>query len=383
MLTRRNLSADACRRWSATTSRVRSLVHAVRQKREPKAESIFTDDQTYEARSLLRSILREATYLPDSEARRYIRAYAVARFRDYRHGSKPSDVLRSRRDAKIKEARKGLSVLQRAAAGHFKCFQKVLLLAYGRTGRRRHELMRPLLEVSDEVSTARSTAREASATPVDDEGPSTASEKSFDVTSVLDKLPRLNGKLRTLLMSQMNEASPDVTRKNPKHIYQFQPQIPEMNAWKRPMPISRQVNMTKTWYARTLDRVSPPLPKEDWHRLKRLALDGPSPEDRQVARRKPAIVLKGPLQSGSSRPVTSAAQVPLSALGIELTRPGKRITRSIAPRKLSDRQLRRLFTWIYAQCPLMHWMSEQGHWKIEWGHRAIQQAVRRSSVIKG
>lgn len=90
-------------------------------------------------RSLFRATLRECSYLPDPIARDYMREHVVHRYRRSRisHRSDP-DLARS--------ARHGLSVLQRANQGYQRPLEKVLFMSYGRTGKRRHELLAELMK---------------------------------------------------------------------------------------------------------------------------------------------------------------------------------------------------------------------------------------------
>jgi len=95
---------------------------------------LFTVQQCNESRHLFRAILREATYLPDQQARIYVATHAAARFREYSPGHKPDDVLKQRRHSQLDNARKSLSELRRANQGELKPLLKLLHLTYARIG---------------------------------------------------------------------------------------------------------------------------------------------------------------------------------------------------------------------------------------------------------
>ena len=116
---------------------------------------------------LLRSLLREASYLPDATARDYFRRYIVARFKayqprpnatasfdvqavdKYRHKSfkrRHIGVISERTAQQQRKAQKGLNLLRRANQGETPCLQKVLWFTYGRLGRRKYALLDDLLK---------------------------------------------------------------------------------------------------------------------------------------------------------------------------------------------------------------------------------------------
>lgn len=88
-----------------------------------------------ETKQLLRHLLRQASVLYDDVARIYITRYIVQRFRV----NLTADSWR--RTKLLKEGRRGLSILIRANAGDPKPLTKIMEMSYGRTGRRKHELL--------------------------------------------------------------------------------------------------------------------------------------------------------------------------------------------------------------------------------------------------
>lgn len=289
----------------------------------------WTSAQQDEARHLLRAILRQATYLPDSQARKYIASHALGRFRDYLPHVKPLAVLEQRRDIQVKKGRKALSELKRANAGELKPLVKILHLTYGRIGKRRRELLKPLLPVQDSA-----------------DGPPT--------------LPSLNDKLKALLLSQMRTAPPPVTRPNPRTLTL---KLPELNTWERPMPRKRVANMTQDWYASMLHRVVSPLPEHEWERLRRLAL-GLEKFRGTVLRRSTSNFCdtsSSPLENELGlAPITTLSNPPDHKHGHTLT----------------ASFMRRRWASVFAQCPLMSWESESGRWRVEWGSDVLNAALK-------
>src|SRR3954447_19308555 len=104
--------------------------------------------QSCKSRHLLRHLLREATYLPDPVAREYIHRHILRRFRDYYQNPLYEGHVEPPHNKRLKSvrenARRALSLLIRANMGQYESLQRVLFLAYGRIGRRRHELLSEL-----------------------------------------------------------------------------------------------------------------------------------------------------------------------------------------------------------------------------------------------
>ncbi|KAK3064860.1 hypothetical protein LTR53_018353, partial [Teratosphaeriaceae sp. CCFEE 6253] len=148
-------------------------------------------------------------------------------------------------------------------------------MAYGRVGRRRRELLAPLMPVAapaDEAGNDNSNPTPTSAaisnptTPTQPRAP-TAAQVNRGLT--LPYAPEFTPQLRALLTSQTRHPPPHLTR---PPLRRLAPRLEELNAWMRPMPLSRVKNQTQEWYARTLERTHAPLPLAEWTRLRALAL---------------------------------------------------------------------------------------------------------------
>ncbi|KAK5174909.1 uncharacterized protein LTR77_000045 [Saxophila tyrrhenica] len=323
------------------------------------------------SRHLLRAILRECTYLPDKWARQWTAQRAISRFRSYEFKAwehRKDESYGERLMKKEKEARSSLALLRRANEGERKCLLRVLFMAYGRVGKRRHELIEPLLRQNTPFISIETEAEDGEQLDRQDELTAEwqgnglgeppheqQDERQHDIADkgkqsrTLDLTPQFTA----LVMSQMKNAPPKLVRPNPRHI---QPVIPERNTWLRPMPQKRIKNMKQKHYAYLLDRIQPPLPSEQWLRLRGLALGSihaePVPARRGNARASPG------LDEGNSalEMVVQRPKVPLTVFG------------SKDGHALMQRFLRRVYTEVFSQCPMMELKEgSSDEWEITWG----------------
>lgn len=304
------------------------------------------------SRHLLRAILRECTYLPDSSTRQWTAQHAISRFRTYDFKAwkhRKDEVFADRLINKEKEARRSLAWLRRANEGERDCLLKVMLMAYGRTGKRRHELMQPLLPLKsrDDRTTVMEDVLSAQERGQDSR-PGKESRK-------LDLTPQL----RALLKSQIKAAPPALTRRNPRRI---DPVIPELNNWLRPMPQKRIKNMKQKQYAHLLDRVQPPLPEDDWIRLHNI-VSGKSAVEGPIARR--------PFPKGGDH---SAVDGSALEMVVQYGKVPSKVFEKKDAHTITSRFMRRLYADVFSQCSFME--LEEGstdQWKIIWGSRALAE----------
>ena len=305
-----------------------------KNRNQSQAEYVAIDN-THEQKTvhLFRALLRQCTYLPDPAARHYLHRHVVSRFRAYHpknilpaksRGSRRLSVVGERRESLLKTARRAVVFLERANDGHPRHLGKILAMTYGRIGKRRHELLQAL-KIPD-VPTSQA-----------------AVEMMNDPKS--QGLPRPSRQLLALVRSHARRTLTFFSRSNrPTQ----GPQIPETNAWGRPTPVRRVRNIKRRWYSETLDRVMPPLPEDEWNRLKGLA-SGEAQWDGPVSRR--GQKEKVGFKHGTFRG--------MSAAGFGL--------RS-SPHELTPRYMRRLWSKIFAQCPLMKPnKARKMGWDVRWG----------------
>lgn len=343
-------------------------------------------------RNLLRAILRECTYLPDTNARRFWKYMVLDRFRTVAtkaHARRDDPDFGDRIYNARRDARRALSRLQRANEGDRKVLRMILLWTYGRVGRRRYALMEPLMpvEVRKDV---RDLSNEALDVDHDEENnlerdhePLELDEKAWKAlraqhgrdAAIIDNvlqskadptLPTLSQKVLDLAKSQKQHSPPNLTR--PK-LRQLQPVIPALNNRLLPMPQKRVKNMTKKWYATLLDRLLPPLPVAEWRELQSRAVDG-HPTDIKAVRR--AQQVRTPKTHFGGHSALDA-----------IVRQGRIDTKSFANKEghnITPRFMQRLWAEVFSQCPLMTYNEEQKKWDVIWGHQAMCRTDRNQEA---
>ena len=338
------------------------------------------------ARSILRALLREATYLPDAAARTYFRHYIVSRFRENQANTNVTksvlagngDLARSIREKAIlrrlpalyQQAEKGLSVLRRANAGHVAPLTKVLAHTYGRIGKRRWALLRPVLKVEE--------LEESGQAPPDHDA------QGVRNSSVLRKIPaavdgpykiekrdkiewRVSPRYARLQALVQGQARHRVVGFSPfrKPIRSDRLSLPASNSWARPMPLRRQKNKAKEWYRTILYRAWPPLPENEYQRLHDLAF-GKVPWEDGVARRKAAR---------TQEIDDNQLKVTLGGLPVDAQVKSQKVlshllgTSRISERnnhRITARFLRRIWLKIIQQIPVMSWDTDEHSWKVTW-----------------
>jgi hypothetical protein len=364
----------------STTSRT-EILETLLERTHP-TEILEEDDfHRISSRHVLRGILRECTYFPDQFAASWIRQHALMRFRTYEAKNKKhvSDEEYTKRLETIRrKSRQGLYQMRRANEGDRKMLLKALSMAYGRVGKRRRELLSPLLPVasSSEGSSAVSDDAEydssqASPTATESATQSAASTSTRDKqssngrvdgpvkTQVKEFVSGLPLELRNLVQSQITASPPAIARRNPRRLGV---EIPELNTWFKPMPTVRVKNQISKWYANLLDTVQPPLPNHEWYRLRDLAM-GTTRADPPIPRR-------------------AQLTAPPSVLEMTVMR-GKlpaEMFRKDHAHKITPRFMRRLWADVFSQCPLMEYDSPAKSWKVTWGHHALQNQDDRKGV---
>ena len=316
------------------------------------------------ARHAVRAILRECTYLPDRFAAEYIKQHALSRFRTNGYKAwKDREAFEAHYTRRTKDARQTISILQRANEGERGCLLRVLHTAYGRIGKRRHELMRPLLSVNglNQLHNASDASEEDPEAP---EAASDGAQKARFTTKLSPSTPiNITPQLRALLKSQMQCRPPDNIRLNPRRI---EPLIPELNSWLRPTPQKVIRNMRKKHYAKLLDRVQAPLPFVEWQRLREFT-SGKSLPITVISRRKQA----SPTDVGIASDRVSKTKQSALELVAQYGKVPQNAFGSGKARELSLRLMQRLYAEVFSQCPLMEWDTAAEKWLVTWGFQAL------------
>ncbi|KAI9792033.1 MAG: hypothetical protein M1835_008087 [Candelina submexicana] len=358
-----------------TTLSPNSLLHPVRESR------------SY-ALSLFRALLRECSYLPDPSSRVYFRIYILSRYRHYNPKSHPSYTPPKKGTPKqrIKQntdvAEKGLSILRRANSGELKPLEKVLMFTYGRAGKRRQELLRPLKEPD---TPADSTLLEAMTA-------------SLAAAKVSTPHPVISTKLDALMKSQAQTHTPELTR---PRLRVLEPVVPEKDVWERPLAQKRADNIKRKWYADMLMRILPPLPESEFSSLKELAT-GQRKWDGLVERRirgravkrwvlyyRGGWSVKLETEKGKDErfgsglgegELVQTSNLQAQVQGRVSTHPAR--NRREQPHKVTARLMRRMWGKVLSQCPLMSWDSEKGRWSVEWGSVDVAKKESGRRVIR-
>lgn len=283
-------------------------------------------------RHLFRALLRAASYLPDEFARTYIHNHIIHRFRT------ASEIT----TARLQDARGSLNILQRASRGEIKPLTKVMYLAYGRTGRRRRELVAALLRA--DAKPMQGTDPPA-APPVFKEGH--AAESPSFPRPVFD----------AFLRSQSLNHPPYTSRAKIRHLH---PQIPKENIWGRPLALKRQRGLRHKWWSETLNKLLPPLPELEWNRLKDLATG--------------LIPFEGPPRRRSTRLLPK--RNPGESLELSFLRNPIRHTirhsldncqKTMHQHQINARFMRRIWANVWGLTSKMSYDSESMKWIVTWG----------------
>lgn len=325
---------------------------------------------------LLRALLREASYLPDATARGFFRRYIVNRFRAYqpaanaspsfdaraiekkRHGfgkRKQLSIIQERAQLAQRRGRKGLNYLRRANGGEHNCLRKILFLAYGRIGKRKYILLEPLLRPDDPTEAPESAplqklyySNERFLSFFD--APKKANANTHNI-HISDRFNRL----KTTLKSQVqNGIALGRSIKRPHF------NTPINNIWERPMPIRRARNNVRKWYAETMTRLLPPLPKDEFDDMQAM-IDGRRKVS-LVKRRAPALELH--TRSEDELPAADRfAKLVHDALVLE--KPSKADT--FNPRQMDARIMRRMYAKVILFCSKLEWNEGLNKWESVWG----------------
>ncbi|OAG00911.1 uncharacterized protein CC84DRAFT_1101705 [Paraphaeosphaeria sporulosa] len=320
---------------------------------------------------LLRALLREASYLPDADARRFFHRYIVKRFRAYHTADNASPSLDKKRhgfgkqkDASIVEERtrllrrqgsKGLNYLRRANNGEHGCLKKILFFTYGRIGTRKYALLADLLRPDDPTAVLQPSPLQKLYYSNDRflsffDAPKKVSATDYNIP-ISDHYRRLKTTLKAQVQNEVALG---------REIKRHQINTPINNVWGRPMPIRRARNIVRKWYAETMTRLLPPLPISEFDNMQAMA-DGRR-EVSLVKRRAPAVELH-PHPVEESPAADRFAKLVQDALVLE--KPSRADTRR--PRHIDAPIMRRLYASVLVYCSKLEWNEKYKKWESVWG----------------
>lgn len=324
---------------------------------------------------LLRSLLREASYLPDATARDYFRRYIVARFKayqpkpnatasfdvqaveKYRHRSfkrRHIGIINERAGQQQRKAQKGLNFLRRANQGEGPCIQKVLWFAYGRLGRRKYALLDDLLKPD----------------PTWPEGPAPLQQlynSNLRCLQYFEAPTKRSGNHVMHISKQYPRLRAVVTAQCQKgvslHREMKRPYLstPILNTWEQPMPIKRAVNNVRRWYAETMTRLLPALPAEEWDSIEAMGLG--KQRIGYAKRRTPAVALDQQ-PSADDRTFEQMLQHNLAMDKLSKADRPQGIDR---PHALTARYMQRLYSRLLTLTCKLEYDETRKQWNAIWG----------------
>lgn len=339
---------------------------------------------------LLRALLREASYLPDSNARLYFRRYIVNRFRAYQPASNASPSIHAhavekklqrsprRRHASIIDARtaamqrkgvKGLNYLRRANQGNYVCLEKIMYFAYGRMGARKYRLLEHLLRPDDPDALTESSplqqlyySNERCLSFFD--APTVKGEGLYSI-AISKRYARLKAAVETQSGNGVALG---------REIKRASLVTPINNIWQRSMPIKRARGNVRRWYAETMTRLLPPLPDDEFDAIQAMA-DG-TRRIGFVKPRTPATELSSTAASESeqfSKLVHEALVLAKPSLADKRAQEGQ-------THHLKVRFMRRLYGRVAKYCSKMVWNEQYNKWQAVWG-RGLDGVSRTAFAV--
>ncbi|KFY91485.1 hypothetical protein V498_05442 [Pseudogymnoascus sp. VKM F-4517 (FW-2822)] len=354
----------------------------------------MTSTTTTNPTHLLRALLRACSYLPDGPSRHYFHEHILHRFR---HVTTPT--LGAYR------ARKALSLLTRATNGDVPALTKVLHHTYGRAGHRRHTLLNALLSEHNihsdaEAPTAISPAvRQILKPPTE-----VANLGGIPVPAKPHDAPPTS--FERLLADQILRYPASSPRTQLKKAYA---PIPLENVFLRPTGPKREEGLRKRWLAETMDKILPPLPEEEWNRLRGLAT-GVVEWEGAPKRRTPVgkvakeadggllsvEYLKAPISHAHSKvrkseidqrnwhertPVGKVAKeadgglLSVEYLKTPISHAHSKVRKSDIDQRnwhrLTPKYMQRMYAKIWELCPKSRWDEELRDWVYTWGGTKI------------
>jgi hypothetical protein len=331
-----------------------------------------------------RRILRATTYVPDSFARAYVHDFIASRFKancTVNPDRPNADALLANR---LKKTRSWTRILESAADGNLEDLNKVLLRVHGRQGARKRILIRQLLQPDEDLL------------PKDDKAleelihkPTTESTLGF----------KPGTKLHALARSQQEHHPREHIKAKLRHL---DPRVPKENIWGRPTPRKLANNLTKKWWAATIDKLLPPITRSEWERLRDLATGGIPLEEAPARRPRGTILpadqtvdtqLSGELLLNALRSPARPTQVGIQKLEFDASQ-GLKIVDTADPSKRSlvkssPRAIRRMYAGLWILTPIMRQEEVtirdqvRKQWVVQWGEYrspALNGAISKPTI---
>ncbi|KAK3949876.1 hypothetical protein QBC32DRAFT_348074 [Pseudoneurospora amorphoporcata] len=208
---------------------------------------------------LYRHLLRESSYLPVL-IRPFFDERITTRFRAHR--SDPSASQSAQTASRLKRAHHDLRYLRAANAGDLPRMRRVLLLAFGRTGAKRRQLLTDLLQPDTPTSDAELEKYINKARNIVQQGRKPDWLDNWDTD-----------KLKAFVRSQVGDAPPVINQPRTQITnLQLTPEraVPKENIWGKELNEKVKRTKLKVKYKQVAEKVLPPVPREEWELLRDL-----------------------------------------------------------------------------------------------------------------
>ncbi|KAJ9143159.1 hypothetical protein NKR19_g6986 [Coniochaeta hoffmannii] len=211
---------------------------------------------------LYRHLLREASYLPPA-VKPFFWDRIRTRFRLHQGDAEPR--------ARVQKAHKDLRYLRSANAGHLLRMRRVLMMGFGRAGRRRRELISALIQKT-ESRPAEADNRPGSAATGELAGPADDDVFWHDWLSHWDK-----AKVLALAKAQALVDLPETSLPTGRFADPHK-QVPTENIWGKPLAKKLARSKLRKEYKAVIKRLLPPVEDAEWELLRSLATGQAGPQ---------------------------------------------------------------------------------------------------------
>lgn len=315
---------------------------------------------------LYRHLLREASYLPPA-CRPYITSRIQAEFANHRHDAAPKRSLQ--------RANHELRFLRAANLGDLTRMRRVLMLAFGRAGRRRRQLVEDLRRKEPPADSAQLEGRLR-------ESPPSRRRDWLDKWDTDKMLAFTKSQAcQTLRLSPRPTISTGRAQLDPNAA------VPAVNAWGTPPGPRFARAKIRQWWKATVNRILPPVEKGEWELLRALATGAAGREwdapPKRAAKTGPegeapwqwASYLTAPVRA-VERPRSRSLKALYGFEGCDGSAVDGRATHIST---YTRRSWQRLYAQIFRLTSTMEERPQRGsRWHIEWGTIPIQPSTPSS-----
>jgi hypothetical protein len=334
--------------WKGRPSEGRTLIKHFKPTPSPIAA-------THSPLRAYRSLLRALSYFPDQYARDILRRDARERFEKHKVEKK------ARLSHRLQKAYQVIHCVERANLGNREDLETVLHNAYGKRGRRRRVLLSQLLKPGEDDLPQDNNALQAL---MDD----TLGEKRPSSLALQLTPP---AKCKAMIASFQREIPIEFQRgkrRPPSPVLKM-----PKNLWGREMPLKRQANIKREWWALTLEKLYPPLPEHEWDRLRDLTTGKIRLEPLARRLRPENVGLFGPegdhmVVKHLLNPARANGNLKFDeSRGLFVDTRGGR--EPFTPGPNYQRSMRRLYGTIWQISAKMHQDPTSKEWNVEWGDK--------------